>query len=172
MIVLYIFAGLVVMFGFVVFRGAPYVPSHSVEVKRAFEQLYKLNKNSVLVDVGSGDGIILRLAAERGAKAIGIELNPLLVLFSRLRSLGNDKISVRFGDFWLHSLPDDTTVVYAFSVSRDQKKLALKLQREADRLQRPLDLLTYGAGLKDIELLKSHRGHKLYQFIPLQTRKA
>lgn len=169
MIIFSIFAGLIVLFGFVVFRGAPYVPSHSIEVKRAFDELYPLNKKSVLVDVGSGDGVILRLAAERGATAIGIELNPLLVLFSRLRSIGNDKISVRFGDFWLHALPDTTTVVYAFSVSRDQKKLARKLQREADRLQRPIDLLTYGAGLNDKKPVKVHRGHKLYHFSPLQT---
>jgi len=172
MIIATIVLVLVLIFGFVVFRGAPYVPSHPYEVKQAFESLYRLNKKSVLVDIGSGDGLVLRIAASFGAKAIGIELNPLLVLFSRLRSYKNPFISIHLADMWLIPLPDDTTVVYVFAVSRDLKKLAKKIQTEANRLDRPLDLITYGASLKDIPATKKHRGHCLYQFTPLQSTKA
>ncbi len=172
MLIAIIAAVIFLIFGFVVFRGAPYVPSHVGEVKGAFDHLYDLNAKSVLVDVGSGDGLILRLAAARGARAIGIELNPVLVLITRLLSLSNNRVSVRLGDFWLCDLPKDTTVVYAFSVSRDAKKLAVKMQREAERLDRSLDLITYGADLKDRKIIKTYRGHRLYTFDPLHGDEA
>ena len=42
---------------------------------------------SKLVDIGSGDGRIVHLAAQNGYKAHGIELNPWLVLYSKYKSL-------------------------------------------------------------------------------------
>ncbi|HEU4716091.1 MAG TPA: hypothetical protein VFS14_04660, partial [Candidatus Saccharimonadales bacterium] len=71
MTIIWILCAVVLLFGFVVFRGAPYVPSHKKDVAIAFEELYEVGKNDVVVDVGSGDGIILRMAAKRGARAVG-----------------------------------------------------------------------------------------------------
>lgn len=168
----WVLAGIVLLFGFVVFRGAPYVPSHKKEVQRAFNDLYALNKNDVLVDVGSGDGIILREASGRGARAVGYELNPALVLISKVLSRGNRKVSVRLADFWLTPLPSDTTVVYAFTVMRDIKKMEAKLQNEASRLNRPLYLISYGSNIPDREPAKVVQAHYLYRFEPLQATKA
>ena len=172
MILITVFALIVLIFGFVVFRGAPYVPSHHKEARGAFEGLYKLKSSDVLVDVGSGDGIILRIAAKHGAKAIGYELNPILVVISRFLSRKDKRIRVVLADFWLKNLPNDTTIVYAFTVSRDSKKLAEKLQKESSRLNRDIYLMTYGAPLKSKAELRKRRGHTLYQFSPLQEVKA
>ena len=76
-------AAVVLLFGFVAFTGAPYVPSRRRDLQKAFDELYRLKKTDVLVDIGSGDGIVLREASRRGARAIGYELQPLLVLISR-----------------------------------------------------------------------------------------
>ncbi len=165
-------AGVILLFGFVVLRGAPYVPSHRRDVKRAFDELYELSEKDVLVDVGSGDGIILRQAAARGAKAVGYELNPALVAVSRFLSRGDPKVSVRLGDFWLAPLPADTTVVYGFIVTRDAKKMAKKLQAEADRLGRGLYFISYGSELKDVRKLKGLGAHHLYRFDPLHGGEA
>lgn len=170
-VIFWIFAALVMLFGFVVFWGAPYVPSHSKEVKRAFDDLYKVTKADTVVDVGSGDGIILRLASHRGAKAIGYELNPLLAAISRWVSRGNKKITVHVADFWRVTLPVDTTLVYAFAVERDINKLAAKLQQETDRLGRPLHAITYGSAFTQPEQTKELGAHHLYTFYPLQRRK-
>jgi len=43
----------------------------------------KVTPQDVVMDLGSGDGIIVITAAKRGARAIGIEYNPDLVLLSR-----------------------------------------------------------------------------------------
>ena len=71
---------LCVFFGLVVFRGAPYVPSKKTYINQAFSDLYPLTDKDVLVDVGSGDGVVLRSATKFGALAIGYEINPILVI--------------------------------------------------------------------------------------------
>ncbi len=169
----YAAAILFLIFGFVVFRGAPYVPSHRRFVRQAFtKKLYDLGKKDVLLDVGSGDGVVLRLAAERGARAIGYEINPILVGISRLLSWNQSGIETRLSDMWLSAFPDDITVIYAFAVTRDMPKLARKMQHEADRLGRQLWLITYGADIRDKKPVKILQAHSLYRFDPLLERKA
>jgi len=172
-IAFWIFAVLVLLFGFVVFRGAPYVPSHRSEVNRAFTKLYRLKHSDVVVDVGSGDGIILRLAVEHGAaRAVGYELNPLLVWISRFLSRRHKNVTIQLSDFWLTKLPDDTTVVYAFAVSRDINKIAKKIQEESNRLGRSLYFICYGSSVTIQPKLKELGAHHLYRFDPLHANKA
>ena len=156
----------VLLFGFVVARGAPYVPSHRRYVRLAFRDLYDLSDKDVLVDLGSGDGIVLRLAAERGARAIGYELNPVLVLVSKLLARGNPLVSTKVADFWLIDLPQETTVVYAFSVSRDIAKLEKKLQQTATKNGHAVWLITYGAKPKSLQPVRELHAHTLYRFEP------
>lgn len=161
---LWVVAIVVLLFGFVVVRGAPYVPSHRRYAKLAFEKLYPVSGKDVLVDLGSGDGIILRLAAARGARAIGYELNPVLVLVSGFLSRGNNKIQTRLADFWLIDLPKETTIVYAFSVTRDSAKVEQKLQQTADKNGSDIRLITYGAPLVTKKPIKVLHAHRLYLF--------
>lgn len=170
--VFWLFAALVFIFGFVVFRGAPYVPSLRREVKKAFDELYTPGPKDTVVDVGSGDGVILRLVAARGARAVGYELNPVLVLISRLLSRGDTRVRVQLRDFWTVRLPRETTLVYAFTVSRDIDKLAAKLQQEANSWGRPLHFISYGSTIAGKQPLKKAGAHHLYRFDPLQQQKA
>ena len=163
---------IVIMFGFVVFRGSPYIPSHKSDIHQALNKLYVINSTDTLVDIGSGDGVILRQAAKRGAYAVGFEINPILVIISRCLSWGNKKIKIVFADFWLSHLPNETTVIYVFSVSRDIKNITKWIQNETNRLDRPLHLISYGTRFNGIKLLKNVGAHHLYVFYPLQTNKA
>ncbi len=167
-----IVAAIVLTFGFVVAFGAPYVPSHRREVRRSFKELYSVGKRDVVVDLGAGDGRVLREASRCGAAAYGVELNPLLVLFARLRLAGGAGARVTLGDMWRYRLPDDTTLVYAFSVSRDSARLARHLQAEAERLRRPLHVMMYGSTLTGPRPVRTWRGHTLYRLAPLQGKKA
>lgn len=168
MLFFWIFAAIVLLFGLVAFRGAPYVPSHRREVMRAFDELYKVGTKDVVVDVGSGDGIILRLASQRGARAIGYELNPVLVLIARILSWGDPKVKVVLSDFWLTAFDEQTTLVYGFCVSRDMRKMTDKMQNEANRLQRTLYYIGYGSELKGHAAKSALNAHHLYEFVPLQ----
>lgn len=168
MIVVWLICLVFLLFGFVVFFGAPYVPSKRGEVKRAFDELYPLSADDTLVDIGSGDGIVLRLAAQRGAKAVGYEINPLLVLLSRWLSRSSSEVIVHFASFWRATLPLETTVVYVFGDSRDIVKMAKKVQDTATSLGRPLFFISYAIAVPELTPKKQVGAHYLYEIEPLQ----
>ncbi|HUC96739.1 MAG TPA: hypothetical protein VMR16_03705 [Candidatus Saccharimonadales bacterium] len=158
----------VFIFGFVVFMGAPYLPSQKKYIKLALSELYSLNESDTLVDIGSGDGVVLREASRIGARAIGFEINPILVFISRFLSKNDKRVVVRFVDFWSTHLPDETTVVYVFTVGRDMKKIFKWMQKETNRINRPISLISFGFNFSDIKAVKKVEPYYLYVFNPLQ----
>lgn len=162
--VLWLIGGLVMLFGLVAFFGAPYVPSLRREVRAAFDELYPVGKGDVVVDLGSGDGLVLKEASKRGARCLGYEINPLLALISKLR-LGGRAI-IRTQNMWSAALPPDVTLVYVFSVSRDSRRLGRYVQQQADRQDRPIHVMTFGTGLKDFTPVRSLKAHSLYKIRP------
>ena len=143
MIAFYIIGGIIVFLGFTAFFGAPYVPSRNAEIKRAFTKLYPLGKNDLLVDLGCGDGKVLKAATDFGAQSVGIELHPILFLVAKLRLRKNKRATVKFGDMFRMKLPEKTTVVYVFGVGRDGERLYSHLEAEAKRIGHDLALVSY-----------------------------
>jgi len=158
----------VLLVGFVAFTGAPYVPSRRKDVEVAFTRLYPLGKNDFLVDIGSGDGVVLRMASRYGARALGLEIHPLLVLVSKYLSRGDKNVAVRIANFWHAELPQDTTVVYTFGDSRDIGKMYAKVQREATRLGKKIAFISYAFEVPGAVLAKTVGAHHLYWANPLQ----
>ena len=171
MFLIWIAVGILALFGFVVLRGAPYVPTKKRDLERAFDELYPIGKADVLVDIGSGDGVVLRQAARRGARAIGYELNPVLVVISKLlaRPYGS-LIKVRLVDFWLTQLPADVTIVYTFGESRDIRKMYNKVVQEATRLHKTIYFMCYGFSVPTITPVARNKVAYLYEASPLQPR--
>lgn len=163
---------LAVLFGLLSILGAPYVPSQKRYLKQALTKLYPLNASDTLIDLGSGDGLVLRAAARRGATAIGYELNPLLFVLSRLFSFNYKNVQVKLANYWSASFPEGTTVIYAFAVSRDMTKMARKIQSEASRLDRPLSFITLGFPVPGMTEHSSGGPYRLYVFYPLHKNKA
>lgn len=159
---------IILLFGFVVFFGAPYVPSKKGEVERAFKELYPLSGEDTLVDIGSGDGVVLRLAARCGAQAVGYEINPLLVIISRWLSRSSPEVKVYFESFWRATLPQETTVVYVFGDSRDIKKMTRKVEESATVIGRPLFFISYAIKVPERAPMKQVGAHYLYKIDPLQ----
>lgn len=168
MLLLWIAIAILFLFGFVVFTGAPYLPTKRDDLRRAFDELYQLDENDVLVDIGSGDGVVLREAASRGARAVGYELNPVLVYISRFLSRGDAKVRTINANFWKVDIPDDSTVVYTFGEARDIAKIAKKVEQQATRLERSLYFISYGFDIRGYELVKKVGAHFLYKIEPLQ----
>lgn len=164
----YILAALVLLGGFMVFTGAPYVPSKSREVKHAFSKLYRLTDKDVLVDIGSGDGLVLRAASARGARAVGYEIHPVLVWISKWLSRHDARVNVKWTNFWHASLPDDVTVVYTFGDNRDIQRMYDRVVNEATRLGRPIWLISYGFKVPRTEIHRSEGAHLLYRCEPLR----
>ncbi|MGB3023675.1 MAG: hypothetical protein WBB39_02605 [Candidatus Saccharimonadales bacterium] len=154
---------IVVCFGLVVVRGAPYVPSHRHQLRRAFGELHPLSDDDVVVDLGSGDGVVLREARRSGASAIGYELNPLLVGLSRVLSRGDDKVRVLMEDYLrVTSLPCNTTVVYAFTTGRDIVAIDRKLQQWSR--DQTVFFISYGFTVPDKRELRSLDAMHLYKY--------
>lgn len=126
----------VLVLGFTAFFGAPYVPSRRKELKLLFDQAYRLGVQDTVVDLGSGDGVVLRVARQYGAKTIGYELGPIYFLISKLLARGDKGQSIYMTSYWTTDFPKATTVVYAFSDGRDIAKVGRLVQAQADRLQK------------------------------------
>ena len=173
MIVVWIIVILVLLFGLVVFRGAPYVPTRKRDLEAAFTDLYPLGESDVLVDIGSGDGIVLRQAAKQGARSIGYELNPVLVLISKLlaRPYG-PLITIRLADFWLVQLPPEVTIVYTFGESRDIRKMYNKVVQDATKLHKTVYFMSYGFAVPGVKPTSRNYAAFLYKVSPLQPRLA
>lgn len=117
---------LLLPFALVIPFGAPYLPSLRPTVKTAFDML-GLKKGQTLLELGSGDGRVLRQAAERGYKAVGIELNPFLVLYSRIRLFRYRKqVKVIWGSFWAKPWPP-ADGIFCFILQPHMEKINQKV---------------------------------------------
>lgn len=170
MLWIYIVGSIAVLVGMSAFFGAPYVPSHRKDVKRLFDELIPISEADTVLDIGSGDGLVLREVSKRGAKAVGYEIHPLFVGISKLASFGNERVDVRWVNAWTAPFPKDVTLVYAFSTARDGRRLAEKVQHEANVLERPITLACYGNALLGREITQTHGAYFIYTFQPLHQR--
>lgn len=161
---------LLLSFGLIVLRGAPYVPTHPRMVRRA---LALAPEGGTLVDLGSGDGTMLVAAAKLGRRVLGIELNPILVAVARLRIRRYGGIaSVRLGDFWRSHLPDDASAVFVFLAGPFMTKLAHYMQTEADRLGREVALISYGFEVPGYAPITRDGPLVVYRFAPVPLQSA
>lgn len=172
MIWVYLAGCLALFLGMSVFFGAPYVPSRRRDVRRLFDTALPLNDTDTVLDIGSGDGLVLREVSRRGAKAVGYEIHPLFVWIARWLSWRDANVTVRWVNGWREPFPDATTVVYVFSVSRDGKRLLRSVQREANRMQRALKLVCYGSPLEGVEPVATFEAYIIYVIEPLHLEKA
>ena len=167
---IYLVGCIVVLIGISAFFGAPYVPSRRRDLKRLFDELVPLEPSDVVLDFGSGDGLVLREVSRRGAKAVGYEIHPLFVAISKLLSSHDKRVEVRLVNAWLAHFPDDVTLVYAFSVGRDGVRLTRKMQREVDRIGQPIKLVCYGNPLPGMAPTEAFEAYFLYIFQPLHLK--
>ncbi|MFB3925621.1 MAG: class I SAM-dependent methyltransferase [Syntrophales bacterium] len=110
-------------------QGAMFHPSAKIRI-RTFLNRVPMKKGELLVDVGCGDGRVLREARKRyGVRALGFEINPLACLLAKLRTMWMDQIEIRMKNFWSADL-HAADVVFCYLFPDVMKRLALKLNRE------------------------------------------
>jgi SAM-dependent methyltransferase len=114
------------------FRGAPLAPTSRRTVHKMLT-LAEVRPGDVVYDLGSGDGRILVMAARRfGARAVGIEIDPLFYLWTRLVIvvLGlRRQIRVIRGDLFDQDL-SLADVIMCYLLPRTNERLVGKLERE------------------------------------------
>lgn len=155
-----VLGGLVLLFGFVLMYGAPYLPTRRKETETALD-LLNLKKGQTLYELGCGDGRVVKQAAKRGLKVIGYELNPILVVVARLHTLRYRKqVKIVWGNFWRADLiPADA--IFVFLIDRFMPKLDKKIKKDA---KEGVKLVSYAFKVPGKKAAKSKGGLLLYQY--------
>jgi predicted nicotinamide N-methyase len=144
-----------------VYQGAPWQPSE-IEAIRKMLEMAEVKPGEQLFDLGSGDGrVLITAAGEFGAQATGIEINPFLVLYSRLRIWLNrlgGRVKVIRADMFKENL-GTADVVVIFQREETNERLKNKLVKEMKKGAR---LVSYVWKMKDWEPEKSDSDAQIY----------
>lgn len=147
------------------FMGAPFLPSFRKKEDINFESVFNLlRENGVkkIIDFGSGDGRVVMSFAEAGFKSYGVELNPLLVWWSRkkIKKAGlENKVKIKQGNFWKTDLKN-FNAVFIFQFKTANKLLSEKFKKE---LKDGAIIISVGFSLSDFEFIKKVNSFFVYK---------
>ena len=152
--------GLILAFGLVVVVGPPFLPTLGKQMQAALD-LLDLQPGQVLLELGSGDGRVVLAAAERGWKVVGIELNPVLVVYARLRTWRYRKqVTIIWGDYFRMRWPD-TDAIFTFMLPR----LMPQLDRTIEAWhRRPVRLASFAFEIPGKTPVAKDSGVFLYEY--------
>ena len=110
-------------------RGALFIPTSSIRI-RTFLDALPMSSREFFLDLGCGDGRVLREASKRyGVRAMGFEVNLLAYLAARVRNLGFKGVQIRRRNFWKEDL-SSADVVFCYLFPDVMKRLSKKLEAE------------------------------------------
>ncbi|MFX1483417.1 MAG: SAM-dependent methyltransferase [Promethearchaeota archaeon] len=145
-------------------KGAPWTPIPR-DTAREMLELANVTQDDTVVDLGSGDGrIIIMAAKEFGAKAIGIEVDPFRIIWSRWnvkRSGVQEKVQVVSGNFFDLDL-SEATVVTVFQRTGTNNRLKAKLTNELNPGTRVVSYIHLFEGWSPVKAVEDS---KIYLYI-------
>jgi SAM-dependent methyltransferase len=142
--------------------GAPYVPILRRD-SRPLLDLSGLKAGDTLVDLGSGDGQLLRAAAARGIRCIGYEINPIMAFISRLVTWRYRRlVTIHVANLWDINLPP-ADVIYVFLMPKFMDRLGTKLQAE---ITRPSRVISYVFEIPTFKPTRRGANAYLYDLMP------
>lgn len=103
--------------------GAPWAPTRIASIKRAFDDI-GVSAKDVVVDLGAGDGAIVKQAASLGAQAIGYELSPMMWIIAYIRTVTLKNAHIQYKNFFHATLPHNTTVIFLFLMPKHMERVA------------------------------------------------
>lgn len=142
--------------------GGPFVPSSKKAVD-AMVALARITPGQTVFDVGSGDGRVLFAAAKQGAYAKGVEINPYLVRFTRIKAFLSPyrgKITVLWGNLWTTDL-STADIVFVYLIPWRMEDLAQKLKKE---LKPGATIITNSFIFPKWKIIRRDTTHHVYAF--------
>ena len=123
-----VFALLVLVF-FGSFFEAPWVPTKKRDFDR-IANLAKLRDGMLFCDLGSGTGkMLFYLSGKYKVNCVGIEVSPILYLYSKVKSLFYKNVKIVYGNFYKYDL-SKADIVYAFLLPKAFNKVKEKIKKE------------------------------------------
>ena len=108
---------------------APWVPTRKKDYERIAEMI-KIQPGMLFYDLGSGTGeILFYLSRKYDINCVGIEISPILYLYSKIKSLFYKKVKILYGNFYKHDL-SKADVIYVFLMPKTYDKLKRKIGME------------------------------------------
>lgn len=151
---------LVLLFGLIVVFGPPYLPTKRRQIEAALD-LLDLEPGQTLLELGSGDGRVMRAAARRGLKVIGIELNPLLVAVSHILLWQyRRQVRVVWGNYFSAKWPQ-ADGIFTFMIQRQMSALDAHIKKHA---RKPVRLASFAFYIPGKTPVKKKHGVFLYDY--------
>jgi len=147
---------LVSLFWPLITGGACYTPTPRYRIAQAMD-IAGVSSKDVFYDLGCGAGSSLVQAKKRGAKVVGVEVEPLRWLVSKLRVRGG-KVLMR--DMFKVSLTD-ATVIFIFQYPNVNERLKRKFEKE---LKSGTKIVSYVWEMEGWKPIKSAGNLHLYVF--------
>ncbi|MDB5182258.1 MAG: hypothetical protein JWO47_42 [Candidatus Saccharibacteria bacterium] len=151
---------LILVFSFVILFGAPYLPTLKPQAQNALD-LLDLKPGQILLELGSGDGRVLKRAAKQGISGIGYELNPLLVWYSQISCWRYRKlVTFKCRNYWQVTLPE-CDGIYVFLLDKFMPRLDKKITKD---LSNPVKLVSYAFKIPGRKPAAKKGGLMLYKY--------
>ena len=135
-----------------------------VKRKSYMKQVADVKKDDIVYDLRSGDGKIVIAAAKLGAKTIGVEIDPIRILISRiqikLKGLDN-RAKIIQGNFFRTDIRN-ADFVTLFLLSKTMEKIENKLRKE---LRKGARVVSYRFVFKNWKPVKVDRENKIYLYM-------
>lgn len=144
------------------FSAAPFVTTTDA-ARHAMIELANIAPGMHVLEIGSGEGSISTEAAQHGAIATGIEINPMLVWYARIRASlmrVGDRTTFICGNFWNLPLSKETQIVFLYLMPGAMKKLLPKLRRE---LKPGTLIISHAFSLSELTCIKKSGNVFLYR---------
>jgi len=110
-------------------QGAMYTSTGRVKIRKALDAV-TMKPGELLVDIGCGDGRVLREARKRyGVRCLGFEINPIAYTKARLLTMGRKGMEIRCRNFWKADL-GKADIVSCYLFPDVMRRLGAKLGKE------------------------------------------
>lgn len=128
---IYLFIGILIILLLIAFTGisaAPWVPTRKHDLDGLMDDAH-ISVGDKYIELGCGDGRLVKAAAKRGAIAVGYELNPLMYIVAVINNFGVPNTKIVYKNFWSVDL-SSADIVMAFILERTLPRLDTKLKKE------------------------------------------
>jgi len=161
MLIVIVLTTVIIIFGIAAFIGAPYLPTLKIQTKSAID-LLGLSKGQTLLDLGCGDGRVLKFAARSGINSIGYEINPILVIIAKINTIKyRSHVKIYWSNYWTKPLPK-ADGIFIFLIDKYMQKLSIKL---ADYEHKPIKIVSFAFQIPDKKANTHRDGLYLYEYL-------
>ncbi|MBI5221384.1 MAG: hypothetical protein HY979_01085 [Candidatus Magasanikbacteria bacterium] len=146
------------------FLGVPFLPTHRKQARKMMD-MAQIKPGMKMIDLGSGAGRLLFLAANMGAQATGYELNPFLFIWTKFVIFLTDKkdrVKVFYRSIYEADIAD-ADVIFLFLYPPHMKKLEAKIFSEA---KPDVKILSYVFQFHNYKPIANEQGIFMYKKMP------